>query len=191
MKYYFNGDDNMADLKGTKTEENLMTALAGESQARVKYEFYASQAKKDGYVEIKDIFQESSDNEKEHAKIWFKLLKGGKVPDTQTNLADAAAGEHQEWTVMYKEFAETAREEGLEDIAELFDAAAATEKAHEERYNALSAKIEAGKVFKKDEEIAWKCNNCGYIHYGTDAPEVCPLCDHPQAHFRKKDESYI
>ena len=181
----------MADLKGTKTEENLKAALAGESQARVKYEFYASQAKKDGYVEIKDIFQESSDNEKEHAKIWFKLLHGGKVPDTLTNLADAAAGEHEEWTSMYKGFAAEAREEGFDDIADLFDAAGATEKAHEERYNALSDKINAGKVFKKDEEIAWKCNNCGYIHYGTDAPEVCPLCDHPQAHFRKKDESYI
>ena len=161
----------MVDLKGTKTEENLKAALAGESQARVKYEFYASQAKKDGYVEIKDIFQESSDNEKEHAKIWFKLLNGGKVPDTETNLADAAAG--------------------LDDIAELFDAAAATEKAHEDRYNAVADKIKAGKVFKKDEEIAWKCNNCGYIHYGTDAPEVCPLCDHPQAHFRKQDTTYI
>ena len=181
----------MADLKGTKTEENLKTALAGESQARVKYEFYASQAKKDGYVEIKEIFQETSDNEKEHAKIWFKLLNGGKVPPTADNLVDAAAGEHEEWTEMYKNFAAEAREEGLEDIAVLFDAAAATEKAHEERYNALSAKIEAGTVFKKDEEIAWKCNNCGYIHYGKEAPEVCPLCDHPQAHFRKKDESYI
>ena len=158
----------MAELKGTKTEENLMAALAGESQARVKYEFYASQAKKDGYVEIKDIFQESSDNEKEHAKIWFKLLHDGKVPDTLTNLADAAAGEHYEWTEMYKEFAETARAEGFEDIAALFDAAGATEKAHEDRYN-----------------------NCGYIHIGKDAPEVCPLCDHPQAHFRKKDTSYI
>ncbi|MDO5810943.1 MAG: rubrerythrin family protein [Methanobrevibacter sp.] len=181
----------MADLKGTKTEENLKAALAGESQARVKYEFYASQAKKDGYVEIRDIFQESSDNEKEHAKIWFKLLNGGSVPDTLTNLADAAAGEHEEWTSMYKEFAETAREEGFDDIADLFDAAGATEKAHEDRYNALTDKIKAGKVFKKDEEIAWKCNNCGYIHYGKDAPEVCPLCDHPQAHFRKQDTSYI
>ena len=181
----------MADLKGTKTEENLKAALAGESQARVKYEFYASQAKKDGYVEIKEIFQESSDNEKEHAKIWFKLLNGGKVPDTLTNLADAAAGEHEEWTSMYKEFAETAREEGFDDIADLFDAAGATEKAHEDRYNALTDKIKADKVFKKDEEIAWKCNNCGYIHYGKEAPEVCPLCDHPQAHFRKQDTSYI
>lgn len=119
---------------------------------------------KDGYVEIKDIFQESSDNEKEHAKIWFKLLNGGKVPDTLINLADVAAGEHYEWTEMYNEFAETAREEGFDDIADLFDAAGATEKVHEDRYNALSAKIKANEVFKKDEEIAWKCNNCGYIH---------------------------
>ena len=181
----------MADLKGTKTEENLRTALAGESQARVKYEWYASQAKKDGYVQIKDIFQESSDNEKEHAKVWFKLLHGGKVPDTLTNLADAAAGEHEEWTEMYKGFAETAREEGLDEIADLFEATASIEKEHEERYNALAENIKAGKVFKKDEEIAWKCNNCGYIHYGAEAPEVCPMCDHPQAHFRKKDISYI
>ena len=130
-------------------------------------------------------------DEKEHAKIWFKLLNGGKVPDTLTNLADAAAGEHEEWTEMYKEFAETAREEGFDDIADLFDAAGATEKAHEDRYNALTDKIKADKVFKKDEEIAWKCNNCGYIHYGKEAPEVCPLCDHPQAHFRKQDTSYI
>ena len=180
----------MVDLKGTKTEENLKTALAGESQARVKYEWYASQAKKDGYVQIKDIFQESSDNEKEHAKVWFKLLHGGKVPDTLTNLADAAAGEHEEWTEMYKEFAETAREEGFEDIAKLFEATASIEKVHEERYLALAENIKADKVFKKDEEIAWKCNNCGYIHYGSEAPEVCPMCDHPQAHFRKQDKSY-
>jgi rubrerythrin len=180
----------MVDLKGTKTEENLKTALAGESQARVKYEWYASQAKKDGYVQIKDIFQESSDNEKEHAKVWFKLLHGGKVPDTLTNLADAAAGEHEEWTEMYKGFAETAREEGFEDIAKLFEATASIEKVHEERYLALAENIKADKVFKKDEEIAWKCNNCGYIHYGTEAPEVCPMCDHPQAHFRKQDKTY-
>lgn len=180
----------MVDLKGTKTEENLKTALAGESQARVKYEWYASQAKKDGYVQIKDIFQESSDNEKEHAKVWFKLLHGGKVPDTLTNLADAAAGEHEEWTEMYKGFAETAREEGFEDIAKLFEATASIEKVHEERYLALAENIKADRVFKKDEEIAWKCNNCGYIHYGSEAPEVCPMCDHPQAHFRKQDKTY-
>ena len=180
----------MADLKGTKTEENLKAALAGESQARVKYEFYASQAKKDGYVEIKEIFQESSDNEKEHAKIWFKLLNGGGVPDTLTNLADAAAGENHEWTVMYKEFAETAREEGFDDIAALFDAAGATEKAHEDRYNALADKIKAGTVFKKDEEIAWKCNNCGYIHVGEEAPEMCPVCSHAKAYFEIKAENY-
>lgn len=180
----------MPDLKGSKTEENLKTALAGESQARVKYEWYASQAKKDGYVQIKDIFQESSDNEKEHAKVWFKLLHGGKVPDTETNLLDAVSGEHYEWTEMYKEFAKQAREEGFDDIADLFDAAASIEKVHEERYQDLLDNIKAGKVFKKDEEIAWKCNNCGYIHYGKEALEVCPMCNHPQAHFRKQDLSY-
>ena len=180
----------MVDLKGSKTEENLKTALAGESQARVKYEWYASQAKKDGYVQIKDIFQESSDNEKEHAKVWFKILHGGKVPDTETNLLDAVSGEHFEWTEMYKEFAQTAREEGFDDIADLFDAAASIEKVHEERYQDLLDNIKAGKVFKKDEEIAWKCNNCGYIHYGKQALEVCPMCNHPQAHFRKQDLTY-
>ena len=180
----------IVDLKGSKTEENLKTALAGESQARVKYEWYASQAKKDGYVQIKDIFQESSDNEKEHAKIWFKLLHGGKVPDTETNLLDAVAGENYEWTEMYDGFAKTAREEGFDDIADLFEKAASVEKVHEERYQKLFDNIKAGKVFKKDEEIAWKCNNCGYIHYGSEAPDVCPLCDHPQAHFRKQDKSY-
>ena len=180
----------MVDLKGTKTEENLKAALAGESQARVKYEFYASQAKKDGYVEIKEIFQESSDNEKEHAKIWFKLLNGGKVPDTESNLADAAAGENFEWTSMYKEFAETAREEGFDEIADSFDAAGATEKAHEDRYNALADKIKAGTVFKKDEEIVWKCQNCGFLHHGKNAPEECPMCKHPQAHYRQREENY-
>ena len=180
----------MTNLEGSKTQKNLQTALAGESQARVKYEYYASQAKKDGYVQIKNIFQESSDNEKEHAKIWFKLLHGGRVPDTETNLLDAIAGEHEEWTSMYKGFAAEAREEGFDDIAELFDAAAAVEKEHEERYAALLENIKSDKVFKKDEEIAGKCNNCGYIHYGSEAPDVCPLCDHPIAHFQKKDDSY-
>ena len=180
----------MADLKGSKTEENLRAALAGESQARVKYEYYASQAKKDGYVQIKNIFQESSDNEKEHAKVWFKLLHGGKVPDTETNLADAVAGEHYEWTEMYSEFAETAREEGFDEIADLFERTATIEKVHEERYATLLENIKADKVFKKDEEIAWKCENCGYIHYGSDAPEVCPMCSHPRSYFRKQDKSY-
>ena len=178
------------NLKGTKTEKNLLEAFAGESQARNKYTYYASKAKKEGYEQIAAFFLETADNEKEHAKIWFKLLHNG-IGSTIQNLKDAAAGENCEWTDMYARMAKEAKEEGFDDIAELFDAAAATEKAHEERYNALSDKIANGTVFKKDEEIAWKCNNCGYIHYGTDAPEVCPLCDHPQAHFRKKDESYI
>ena len=181
----------MANLKGTKTEENLQAAFAGESQAHTKYQYFALKAKEEGYVQIHDIFMETSKNEREHAKIWYKLLHDEEIPDTIANLNAAAAGEHEEWTEMYKEFAETAREEGFDDIADLFDAAGATEKAHEDRYNALSDKIKADKVFKKDEEIAWKCNNCGYIHYGKEAPEVCPLCDHPQAHFRKQDTSYI
>ena len=181
----------MKDLKGTKTEKNLLEVFAGESQARNKYTFYASQAKKDGYQQIAAFFEDTAANEKEHAKLWFKYLHGGKVPTTEINLEDAAAGENYEWTDMYARMAQEAREEGFDDIAKLFDAAGATEKAHEDRYNALTAKIKADKVFKKDEEIAWKCNNCGYIHYGTDAPEVCPLCDHPQAHFRKQDTSYI
>lgn len=181
----------MADLKGSKTEANLQAAFAGESQAHTKYQYFAAKAKEEGYVQIHDIFMETSKNEREHAKIWYKLLHDEEIPDTIENLNAAADGENEEWTAMYKEFAETAREEGFDDIADLFDAAGATEKAHEDRYNALSDKIKAGKVFSKDEEIAWKCNNCGYIHYGKDAPEVCPLCDHPQAHFRKQDTSYI
>ena len=181
----------MADLKGSKTEANLQAAFAGESQAHTKYQYFAAKAKEEGYVQIHDIFMETSKNEREHAKIWYKLLHDEEIPDTVANLNAAADGENEEWTSMYKEFAETAREEGFDDIANLFDAAGATEKAHEDRYNALADKIKAGTVFKKDEEIAWKCNNCGYIHYGKEAPEVCPLCDHPQAHFRKQDTSYI
>ena len=181
----------MTDLKGTKTEANLQAAFAGESQAHTKYQYFAAKAKEEGYVQIHDIFMETSKNEREHAKIWYKLLHDEEIPDTVENLNAAADGENDEWTSMYKEFAETAREEGFDDIADLFDAAGATEKAHEDRYNALADKIKAGTVFKKDEEIAWKCNNCGYIHYGKEAPEVCPLCDHPQAHFRKQDTSYI
>ena len=180
----------MVDLKGSKTEENLKTALAGESQARVKYEFYASQAKKDGYVEIKEIFQESSDNEKEHAKIWFKLLNGGGVPDTETNLKDPAAGENYEWTEMYKEFAQTAREEGFDDIAEHFELTASIEKAHEERFKVLAENIRNNSVFKKSDEITWKCNNCGYLHHSKTAPEVCPMCNHPKDHFRKQTMGY-
>ena len=180
----------MVDLKGTKTEENLKAALAGESQARVKYEFYASQAKKDGYVEIKDIFQESSDNEKEHAKIWFKLLNGGKVPDTETNLADAAAGEHEEWTSMYKEFAETAKEEGFPMIAFLFEKVGAIEKEHEERYRTLLANVENETVFNKAEDIEWKCENCGFIFSGPNAPEKCAVCGLPKAHFEERATNF-
>ena len=180
----------MADLKGTKTEENLKAALAGESQARVKYEFYASQAKKDGYVEIKEIFQESSDNEKEHAKIWFKLLNGGKVPDTLTNLADAAAGEHEEWTDMYKRFSEVAAEEGFEDLARRFALVAAIEKRHEERYNKLASNIEKGEVWVKVGENRWECRNCGHIYIGESAPDACPVCKHPKAFFEIEAKNY-
>ena len=180
----------MADLKGTKTEENLKAALAGESQARVKYEFYASQAKKDGYVEIKEIFQESSDNEKEHAKIWFKLLNGGGVPDTLTNLADAAAGEHEEWTDMYKNFAEIAKEEGFDHIAFLFSEVAKIEKRHEERYLKLLSNVENNEVFVKVGENKWECRNCGHVHYGTQAPVACPVCAHPQAYFEVEKDNF-
>ena len=180
----------MADLKGTKTEENLKAALAGESQARVKYEFYASQAKKDGYVEIKEIFQESSDNEKEHAKIWFKLLNGGKVPDTETNLADAAAGENHEWTSMYKEFAETAHEEGFAKVAFLFEKVGEIEKEHEKRYRTLLANVEDESVFAKEEAVEWKCGNCGFILKGSNAPEKCPVCGYPKAYFELRAQNY-
>ena len=180
----------MVDLKGTKTEENLKAALAGESQARVKYEFYASQAKKDGYVEIKDIFQESSDNEKEHAKIWFKLLNGGKVSDTLSNLADAAAGEHYEWTVMYKEFAETARSEGFSQIAFQFEQVGKIEKRHQERYEAILKNVKSNKVFSKAKKVKWECRNCGYIQEGENAPAVCPVCGHPQSYFAIYAENF-
>ncbi len=178
------------NLKGTKTEQNLMTAFAGESQARVKYGYYASRAKKDGYEQIAALFQEPSDNEKEHAKLWFKLLHGGGVPDTMTNLLDAAAGENYEWTDMYSKMAEEARAEGFEDIARLFDGVAKVEKEHEERYRKLAENIEKGQVFAKDSEKVWKCRNCGHIHTGDQAPEVCPVCNHPQAYFELRAENY-
>ena len=181
---------NMADLKGTKTEENLKAALAGESQARVKYEFYASQAKKDGYVEIRDIFQESSDNEKEHAKIWFKALHGGSIPDTVTNLKDAAAGENYEWTEMYREFAETAEKEGFSDLAYKFKAVGAIEKHHEERYRALLQKVEDGTMFKRTEKTVWICSNCGHIVEAAQAPEICPVCAHPKSYFMVNCECF-
>ena len=177
------------NLKGTKTEQNLMAAFAGESQATNKYRYYASQAKKDGYVQIANLFEETSANEKEHAKLWFKLLHGG-MPDTVTNLKDAAAGENYEWTDMYAEFAKFAREEGFDYIAKLFDGVAAVEKEHEERYRTLVKNIEEGKVFKRDEPVLWQCSNCGHQVEGLEAPGVCPVCAHPQAYFQIKAENY-
>ena len=177
------------ELKGTRTEANLWAAFAGESQARNKYSYYASKAKKDGYQQIAAIFEETAANEKEHAKIWFKLLHGG-IADTMTNLADAASGEQDEWTSMYPEFAKVAREEGFDQIAYLFDEVAKIEKEHEERYRALIANINEGKVFVREEEQAWHCRNCGHIHTGAQAPGVCPVCDHPQSFFQIKAENY-
>ncbi len=177
------------ELKGSKTEANLMAAFAGESQARTKYTFYASQAKKDGYEQIAELFQETADNEKEHAKIWFKLLHDGIGP-TDKNLEDAAAGENYEWTEMYPEFAKTAREEGFTKIAYLFEAVAQIEKRHFERYAKLRKNIEDNKVFERDEEVYWQCINCGHIYYGKKPPEVCPVCNHPQAYFRLVCDNY-
>lgn len=172
----------MKDLKGTKTEKNLQTAFAGESQARNKYTYYASKAKKDGYEQIAAIFEETANNEKEHAKLWFKLLHGG-IPDTLTNLADAAAGENYEWTDMYATFAKEAKEEGFDYIAKLFEGVAKIEKRHEERYRKLIENIEGGLVFSRDGDMIWECRNCGHIHIGKSAPEVCPVCAHPRAYF--------
>lgn len=179
----------MKDLKGTKTEANLMTAFAGESQARNKYTYYASKAKKDGYEQIAELFTETANNEKEHAKIWFKLLHGG-IGDTLDNLKDAAAGENYEWTDMYAGFAKEAREEGFDEIAALFEAVAKIEKEHEERYLKLAQNIKDGTVFERPEIVIWKCANCGHIHVGTKAPEVCPVCAHPKAYFQLKAENY-
>ncbi len=177
------------NLKGSKTEANLQTAFAGESQACVKYQYYASKAKKDGYVQIADIFEETSRNEKEHAKLWFKLLHDG-VPATTVNLADAADGENYEWTDMYAAFAREAREEGFDDIANLFEGVGKVEQAHEERYRKLLANVEGGLVFSRDEDQIWQCGNCGHIVIGKKAPEVCPVCAHPQAYFQIKPENY-
>ena len=179
----------MAELKGSKTEKNLMTAFAGESQARNKYTYYASKAKKDGYVQIAQIFEETAANEKEHAKLWFKLLHDG-IPSTAENLKDAADGENYEWTDMYATFAKEAREEGFDYIANLFDGVAAIEKEHEERYRKLLKNVEDGLVFSKDEDKIWQCANCGHICIGKKAPEVCPVCAHPQAYFQVKAENY-
>lgn len=177
------------DLKGTKTEANLMAAFAGESEARNKYTYYASKAKKDGYVQIANIFEETAANEKEHAKLWFKLLKGG-IPDTVDNLKDAATGEHYEWAEMYPTFAKEAREEGFDAIANLFEGVAAIEKEHEERYKKLLENVEGGLVFSKDGDRIWQCLNCGHICVGPAAPEVCPVCAHPQSYFQVKPENY-
>lgn len=178
------------DIKGTKTEANLMTAFAGESQARTKYTYYASRAKKDGYEQIAGIFTETADNEKEHAKLWFKLLHDGQIPDTVENLKDAAAGENYEWTDMYATFAKEAREEGFDDIARMFDFVGQIEKHHEERYRKLLANVEGGLVFSRDGDMIWQCSNCGHIHVGKQAPEVCPVCAHPRDYFQLKAENY-
>ena len=178
------------DIKGSRTEANLMAAFAGESQATNKYTYYASKAKKDGYVQIANIFEETARNEREHAKLWFKLLHDGGVPGTMANLADAAAGENYEWTDMYATFAKEAREEGFDHIAFLFEGVAAIEKEHEARYRKLLANIEGGLVFSRDGDMIWQCGNCGHIHVGPKAPEVCPVCAHPQAYFEIKANNY-
>lgn len=176
------------ELKGSKTEANLAFAFAGESQARNKYDYFASQAKKEGFEQIAEIFRETAANEKEHAKLWFKHLKGiGKTPE---NLAAAAAGEHEEWTEMYKKFAEEARAEGFEAIARQFEGVAAIEKHHEERYRKLLANIETGEVWVKVGERRWQCRNCGHVYIGDAAPEICPVCFHPKAYFQVEAENY-
>jgi len=191
----------MADLKGTQTEKNLLTAFAGESQARNRYTYYASKAKKEGYVQISDIFSETADQEKEHAKRLFKLLEGGEVEisgafpagtidPTVENLKAAAAGENHEHTEMYPGFAKVAEEEGFSDIAAVFLAIAVAEKQHEKRYLDLAANIDAGRVFNRETPVVWRCRNCGYLHEGNEAPETCPACDHPQAHFEILGENW-
>jgi rubrerythrin len=191
----------MASLKGTQTEKNLLTAFSGESQARNRYTYFASKAKKEGYVQISEIFTETANQEKEHAKRLFKFLEGGEVEitgafpagvigTTLENLKDSAAGEHYEQTEMYPEFAKTAREEGFDTIASVFEAIAVAEKQHEKRYMDLAANIEENKVFMRDEKVTWRCRNCGYLHEGSEAPEVCPACDHPQAHFELLGENW-
>ena len=180
----------MANLKGSKTEANLQTAFAGESMARNKYTYFASKARKDGYVQIAKIFEETANNEKEHAKMWFKLLHGGAVPSTAENLLDAAEGENYEWTDMYAKMAEEAKEEGFDDIARLFAGVAAIEKEHENRYRKLLANVEGGLVFSRDGDTIWQCSNCGHIIIGKKAPEICPICSHPKAYFEIKAENY-
>ena len=180
----------MKDLKGTKTEENLRKAMAGESEAYTMYTFYAGQAKKDGYKQIQQIFEETAGNEKAHAKIWFKQLHGGSVPHTLENLQSAAAGEYYEWNDMYVAFAKDADEEGFTEIAQLFRMVGAIEKEHEARYNKFISNINEGIVFKRDEDVVWQCQECGHLHVGKEAPVVCPVCKHPQAYFEIEAKNY-
>ena len=180
----------MKELKGTKTEKNLQEAFAGESQARNKYSYWASKAKKDGYQQIAAIFEETANNEKEHAKMWFKLLEGGAITATPENLQAAAAGENFEWTDMYDRMAREAEEEGFDEIAAKFRGVAAIEKHHEERYRKLLQNIEDKVVFSRDGDCIWQCRNCGHVVIGKEAPEVCPVCDHPQSYFELKSENY-
>lgn len=180
----------MAELKDSKTWKNLQTAFAGESQAHTKYLYYASKARKEGYVQIGDLFEATAKNEKEHAKIWFKFLHGGSVPETAENLLDAATGENFEWTDMYDGFAKTADAEGFHVLAEKFRGVAAIEKTHEERYRKLLSNVEAKKVFEKSEVKVWECRNCGHIVVGTKAPDICPVCAHPQSFFELREENY-
>jgi rubrerythrin len=179
----------MKELKGTKTEANLLAAFAGESQARNKYTYYASQARKEGYEQIAAIFEETAGNEREHAKLWYKALHGG-MPETKTNLADCIAGENYEWMKMYKEFAETARAEGFPEIARMMEGVAKIEASHEKRYQALLDSVNGGKVFRDVKETVWVCRNCGHLYIGAEAPEVCPVCSHPKAYFERKAENY-
>ena len=178
------------ELKGSRTEANLQAAFAGESQARNKYTYFASKARKEGYVQIAEIFEETANNEKEHAKLWFKELHGGEVPDTIENLKAAADGENFEWTDMYAEFAKVAKEEGFTRIAALFEMVGKIEKAHEERYRKLIANIEGGLVFSRDGDMIWECMNCGHIVIGKNAPKMCPVCAHPQSFFKLRAENY-
>jgi len=191
----------MSNLKGTQTEKNLLTAFVGESQARNRYTYFASKAKNEGFEQVSSIFEETANQEKEHAKRLFKFLEGGEVEitgsfpagvisDTVSNLKEAAGGENYEWTEMYPGFAKTAREEGFQEISSVFEAIAVAEKQHEKRYLALAANIEAGRVFKRDTEVVWRCQNCGYLHTGKEAPQDCPACDHPQAYFELLGENY-
>ena len=178
------------ELKGSKTEKNLMEAFAGESQARNKYTYYASQAKKEGYVQISKIFEATAENEKEHAKLWFKLLHNGQIADTMTNLEDAANGENYEWTQMYAQFAKEAEEEGFSDIAFSFKKVAEIEKHHEDRYKKLLENVKNGKVFEKEETVEWECANCGFRHSGSKSVEMCPVCKHPKAFFFVSEANY-